>query len=273
MATNGDARSSRCGRQLAQSPLLECEMASLVLIFFAVLCPVFVQANTFCDSDFYYDWQYTTLYSKLEESLLSNKTLLDHVRHIFMSTESVKIYFDVQLQLDVNGSNLPSCESQQHYDCITVDSYTFCPTFDFDTFCISNSTNNVWELCNIPDQYGNTLDSLDMIYSSQTLSKMQWESQRHNVDNIIVYISVLHGSLLAAIFFWFGYGSEYGTGDYSHGFVSMNLRLERLDCNPPITLTKCVVSELLSWVCCIVVNEWKLYRHKPMPMALFGALG
>ena len=95
-----------------------------------------------------------------------------------------------------------------------------------------------------------------MTYSSQTLSKRQWESQRHNVDNIIGYISVLHGSLLAAIF-WFGYDSVYGTGDYSGGSVSMNLTLERLDCNPPITLTKCAVSELLSWVCCIVVNEWR----------------
>ena len=218
-------------------------MASL-LIFCAVLCPAFVQANDYCDSanfdweyeDVFYNQQYSTLFSKLEESLLSNKTLLDHVRHIFMSTESVEIDFSVQLQLDVNGSSLPSCESQQYND------------FDFDTFCPSN---NVWELCNIPDQYGNTLG---MTYSSQTLSKLQWESERRKVDNIIVYISMLHGSLLAAIFplLWFGDDSEYGTGDYSDGSVSMNLRLERLDCNPPITLTKCVVSELRSWVSKIV---------------------
>ena len=221
-------------------------MASVLLIYCAVLCavlcPAFVQANKFCDTpNTFYDWQYTTLYSKLEESLLRNKALMDHVRHIFMSTESVKIGFNVQLQLDVNGSSLPSCESQQHYDIVV-----------FDTFCPSNLTHNVWELCNMADQYGNTLD---MTYSSQTLSKMQWELQRHNVDNIIVYISVLHGSLLVAIFFPYGYGSEYGTGDYDdRGSVSMNLRLERLDCNPPITLTKCVVSELLSWVCCVVVK-------------------
>ena len=171
-----------------------------------------------------------------------------------MSTESVEIDFSIQLQLDVNGSNLSSCESQQYNGFL----------FDFDTFCPSNSTHNVWELCNIPDQYGNTLD---MTYSSQTLSKLQWELQRHNVDNIIVYISVLHGSLLVAIFpfFWFGYDSEYETGDYNGGSVSMNLTLERLDCNPPITLTKCVVSELLSWVCCIVFKsgKLKLYRQNP----------
>ena len=69
-------------------------------------------------------------------------------------------------------------------------------------------------------------------------------------------ISHLHGSLLAAFFPFlrFGYDSEYGTGgiDYDRGSVSMNLTLERLDCNPPITLTKCVVSELLSWVSKIV---------------------
>ena len=237
-------------------------MASL-LIFCAVLCPAFVQANDYCDSanfdweyeDVFYNQQYSTLLSKLEESLLSNKTLLDHVRHIFMTTESVGIYFTVQLQLDVNGSNLSSCERQQYND------------FDFDTLCPSNSTHNVWELCNIPDQYGNTLD---MTYSSQTLSKLQWESERRKVDGITMYISHLHGSLLASFiqFLWFGYDT-YGTGDYSDGSVSMNLRLERLDCNPPITLTKCVVSELLSWVCCL----WKLYSHKPMPTALFGALG
>ena len=224
-----------------------CEMASLVLIFCAVLCPAFVQANTFCDSpNTFYNQQYSTLFSKLEESLLSNKTLLDNVRHIFMSTESVEIDFSIQLQLDVNSSNLSSCESQQDND------YSVEFFFDFDTFCPSNSTQNVWELCNIPDQFGNTLH---MTYSSQTLSKLQWESERQKVDEITIYISHLHGSLLADIFpfFWFGYDSEYGTGDYNdgHGSVSMNLTLERLDCNPPITLTKCVVSELLSWVCCM----------------------
>ena len=214
-------------------------MASLVLIFCAVLCPAFVQANKLCDSpNTFYDWQYSTLFSKLEESLLSNKTLLDHVRHIFMSTESVGIDFEVQLQLDVNGSNLPSCERHQN-----------------NTFCPSNLTHNLWELCNITDKYGFTLKTLDMTYSSQTLSKLQWESERQKVDEITIYISHLHGSLLAAIFpfFWFGYDSEYGTGGYDdRGSVSMNLRLERLDCNPPITLTKCVVSELLSWVCCLM---------------------
>ena len=201
----------------------------------------------------FYNQQYSTLFSKLEESLLSNKTLLDLLRHIFMSTEGVKINFDVQLHLDVNGSNLSSCESQQYYDydydCNIFDFGTICSSFDFDTFCPSNSTHNVWELCNI--NFGNTSETLDMTYSSQTLSHLQWESQKRKVDGIIMYISLLHGSLLAAFSpFWFGYYSEYGTGDYSSdGSVSMNLRLERLDCNPPITLTKCVLSELLSWVC------------------------
>ena len=179
------------------------------------------------------------IYSKLEESLLSNKTLLDHVRPIFMSTESVGIDFEVQLQLDVNGSNLSSCESQQN-----------------NTFCPSNLTHNLWELCNITDKYGYPLKTLYMTYSSQTLSKLQWESERRKVDEISKYISHLHRSLLAAFFPFlrFGYDSEYGTGgiDYDRGSVSMNLTLERLDCNPPITLTKCVVSELLSWVSKIV---------------------
>ena len=58
--------------------------------------------------------------------------------------------------------------------------------------------------------------------------------------------------------FRYYYDSEYETGGYGGGSVSMNLRLERLDCNPPINLTKCVVSELLSWVCCVVVNEWRV---------------
>ena len=145
-------------------------MASLVLIFCAVLCPAFVQGNSVCDPpdrylpSYFYRWQYSTLYSKLEESLLSNKTLLDHVRHIFMSTESVKINFNVQLQLDVNGSNLSSCESQQNN--------TFCPP--------SNSIHNVWELCNV--KYGFTLKTLHMTYSSQTL---KWESEKRKVDGII----------------------------------------------------------------------------------------
>ena len=229
MATTARGEKQNC-KSACQKSSLWCvwEMASLVLIFCAVLCPAFVQGNDYCDPphwylpSYIYNQQYSTLFSKLEESLLSNKTLLDHVRPIFMSTESVEIYFNVQLQLDVNGSNLSSCESQQHYD------------FDFDTFCPSNSTHNVWELCNIPDQYGNTLD---MTYSSQTRSTMPE----------ITYLSLLHGSLLAANTPWLWYGY-----DYDRGSVSMNLTLERLDCNPPITLTKCVVSELLSWVSKIV---------------------
>ena len=200
-------------------------MASLLLIC-AVLCPAFVQGNDYCDSAIFNNQQYSTLFSKLEESLL------DHVRHIFMNTESVEIDFSVQLQLNVNGSNLPSCQPYYYSNV---------------TFCSSNSMQSVWELCHIPDQYKNTLG---MTYSSQTLNKLQWESERQKVDGIIVYISPLHGSLLAAFspFLWSGYDSEYGTGGYSDGSVSMNLRLERLDCNPPITLTKCTVSELLSWV-------------------------
>ena len=237
---NGEGENKITG-QLVSNSSLWCvwEMASLVLIFCAVLCPAFVQGNKLCNSphwylpSYIYRWQYSTLFSKLEESLLSNKALLDHVRHIFMSTESVRIDFNVQLQLDVNGSSLSSCESQQHYDYYD---------FDFDTFCPSNSTHNVWELYNITDKYGNTLDSLDniMTYSSQTLNR--WK-----VDEIIMYISLLHGSLLAAAtpVVRFGYDSEYET--YNYVFVPMNLRLERLDCNPPITLTKCVVSELFSW--------------------------
>ena len=220
-------------------------MASLLLIFCAVICPAFVQANDYCDSakgsrkDVFYNWQYSTLFSNLEESLLSNKTLLDHVRPIFMSTESVRIDFNVELQLHVNGSYLPSCEGERvQYDII----------FDFDTFCPLSWLHNVWELCGNP--YGNILH---MTYRSQTFSKLQWESKGRKVDEIIMYISHLHGSLLAP-FLWVGddseYGTnnEYGTDDYNDGSVLINLKLERLDCNPPITLTKCVVSELLSWV-------------------------
>ena len=60
----------------------------------------------------------------------------------------------------------------------------------------------------IHDQYGNTLYNI-MTYSSQTLN-------RRKVDEIIMYISLLHGSLLAAAtpVVRFGYDSEYGTGDY-----------------------------------------------------------
>ena len=127
----------------------------------------------------------------------------------------------------MNGSNLSSCESQQ-YDCNIFDFGTVCPSFDFDTFCPSNSTHNVWELCNTPDQYGNTLD---MTYRSQTFNKMQWESKSLAITK---YLSLLHGSLLAAITPWLWYDSEFATGGYDddRGYVSMNLRLKRLDCNP-----------------------------------------
>ena len=61
-----------------------------------------------------------------------------------------------------------------------------------------------------------------MTYSSQTLSKMQWESQAK-------YFSLLHGSLLAAITPWLWFAT--GGYDYDRGSVLMNLTLERLDCH------------------------------------------
>ena len=70
-----------------------------------------------CDENYYIEdqWQYSHLFSKLEEALLNNKTVMNLLRQFFMETENVEIHFSVQLEV-VNGTDLSnSCYSDPYY--------------------------------------------------------------------------------------------------------------------------------------------------------------
>ena len=96
--------------------------------------------------------------------------------------------------------------------------------------------------CNSPNKY------LDLIFSSQTASSLQAEEQKQSVDNSILWLSFLHGNLFSVFisFQIWPYGIDY---DLHRSDVLLKLRIGELDCNPSFQLTKCVLSELLSWVC------------------------
>ena len=108
---------------------------SLLLRLFLLLhiYPACLQASEACN-EYYGVWKYSYLFSKLEEALISNRTVMDLLRQRFMIKDSVEIDFNVQLEI-VNGTNLSNT---------TCDNNLYYPS---DTFCPSNSSGYHWKLC------------------------------------------------------------------------------------------------------------------------------
>ena len=180
------------------------------------------------------------IFSKLEEALINNKAVMNQLRQKFMITNNIQILFHVQLEV-VNGTDLSSSCGSDSYN-YTVSS--------FDTFCPSDYK---WTLCNIPEKYG--FYSLEMNYRSPYLNKI--ESERLT-DVAIAWLSFLHGNTFSTFeivpdvlpdpWDYYNDGSDYLYDDDIYTSVPMTLVMERLDCNPSLPLTQCVLSELLSWV-------------------------
>ena len=218
----------------------------LLLLLQIFISPGFPQFNQDCTRDFIGEWQYSHLFSKLEEALLQNKTTLNLLRQIFMGVEKVEIYFSVQLEV-VNGTDLSSsCDNDPFLVNNTLSS--------FDTFCPSNSSDYKWKLCNNHEKYG--YDSLVMTYISQSpskISKGESEMEKQQIDVAISWMSLLHGNILSTFLLFVPYlfldfdGSDYFY-DWGRYDTSLTLVMERLDCNPSLPLTLCALSELLSWV-------------------------
>ena len=198
------------------------------LLILAAVCPVLVQANTICDSYGFYDasffdWQYSLLYSKLEEALINNQTILNILKHGFISTEDIRIKFSVHLEVE-NGTDLSSrCDNNSSSD----------------TFCPKNSSKNVWELC-ADNGYSNSL-TMSFISPAFDVSKL-------TMYDIVVWLSLLHGNFVTLLiqsmakkyFKMFIYDDE--------GDITLRLKIDTLKCNPPLPLTECALSELISWV-------------------------
>jgi hypothetical protein len=231
--------------QCALLSLSEMEGSLLLRVF--LLLHIHLQASEACNED--YDvWKYSHLFSKLEEALISNRTVMNLLRQSFMITDSVEISFNVQLEI-VNGTNLSNTCDNDYY---SFDYEYFYPLRSFDTFCPSDSSNYHWKLCFLPDKYG--CNNILLTFSSQTHSKREAERKRINTDVAISWLSLLHGNTLSSIFFNVIpnrgiYPYDDDDDDDYHIWVSMTLVMDTLDCNPPIPMTQCALSELLSWVC------------------------
>ena len=216
-------------------------MKGSLLFRLILLLHIHLQASEACNE--HYDvWQYSYLFSKLEEALISKRTVMDLLRQRFMITDSVGIGFNVQLEI-VNGTNLSN----------TCVDYSYDPS---DTFCPSNSSDYHWKLCYLPYEYGYS-NILQLTFISQTLSKREAERKKINTDAAISWLSLLHGNALSSLFPLIFYPDiEPYDDDYDDDddddyplYVSMTLVMDTLDCNPPIPMTQCALSELLSWVC------------------------
>ena len=189
-----------------------------------------------CAGNYIGEWQYYShLFSKLEGALVNNTRVMNLLRQIFMCTENVEIHFSVQLEV-VNGTDLSSsCDINPYY-------YNNIPSV---TFCPSNFSEYKWKLCN---------DSLEMTYTTQSLSKIESEIEKHQIDAMIGWLSLLHGNILSIFLlispdYWLHFlDSSYHFYDCHNYSTSLTLKMERLDCNPSISITQCCLSKLLSWV-------------------------
>ena len=196
------------------------------------MCSGSPQFREACAGNYIGEWQYYShLFSKLEDALVNNKTVLSLLRQIFMCTENVEIHFSVQLEV-ANGTDLSSsCDGGLY----SIN----------DTFCLSNSSDYEWKLCN---------DSLEMTYTTQSLSKIESEIEKHQIDAMIGRLSLLHGNILSIFLlispdYWMHFlDSSYHFYDCHNYSTSLTLKTEGLDCNPSIVITQCCLSKLLSWV-------------------------
>ena len=155
---------------------------------------------------------------------------------MILNTDYNVIDFSVQLEV-VNGTGLVhSCDLKD------------------DTFCPINNSNYKpkWKLCN---------GALNMTFSPKiSYQKEQRDRDRENdreknqIDALIAWLSILHGSLPATFPFILPYNDDYDYDyDYDewgyHTSVSMTLVIQQLDCNPSITMLQCAMSDILHWVC------------------------
>ena len=192
---------------------------------------VFIQAKTECrqfeDNIFYefpyFDSAYSYLYLKLEETLINDQKTLDSLRagFISMGENSVVGFYDMHLEV-VNGTN-DTCDDEW---------------YDQKTFCANSTDSSMWELC---DQY-----RLDMTFSAQSFDVEQAKN-----DNSIFYGChwYIHGSITSLFLV---VNSEFEFNQPSD--FNLSLRINELKCNPTLLLTKCVLSELFSWVSFVIAK-------------------
>ena len=202
-------------------------------VFFLLLCPATMQANDVCN-DFspgyfgyhrdyygflyeeypYYNSRYTDLYQKFEDALVSKSTLLGNQRVGFISKGDIPIYFRLKLEL-MNGTDIKCKNYSEKYT-------TFCRN--------ASSPGSTWILCG---------HNLVMKFSSQT----QAEEEKQSIDSSVLWLSLIHGNIIGL------FGLFLVNLNDHRSDVLVTLNMDKLDCNPSLNLTKCALSELISWVC------------------------
>ena len=190
---------------------------------------VFTQAKTECrqleDNNSYespyFNSAYSYLYLKLEEALINDQKTLDILRAGFISMgENTVVNFNgIQLEV-VNGIN-DTCDDDW---------------YDQKTFCANSS---MWELC---DQY-----ELDMTFSAQSFEVVQAKNDNLIISRYTIWLSLIHGSITSLFSLVSILNYDLSRFDWP-GHTTLTLRINELKCNPSLLLTKCVLSELFSWV-------------------------
>ena len=190
-----------------------------------------IQAKEDCSglADVYYDSpyfnpSYSYLYLKLEEALINDQKSLDILRPGFTSMGELSVVeFDMQLEV-VNGTN-DTCDGNQSY---------------VKTFCTNSTDYSMWKLC---DQH--VLDN--MTFSEQSLKDIQSKNDNDRISRHIIWLSLVHGSITSAFSIVNIINDEFSQFNWP-GDIPLTLRINELKCNPSLLLTKCVLSELFSWV-------------------------
>ena len=199
-----------------------------------VTCSVFIQAKTECDEfednsyeSPYFDSAYSYLYLKLEEALINDQKTLDSLRagFISMGENSVVNIEDIHFEV-VNGIN-ETCHDDW---------------YDQKTFYANSTESSMWELC---DQY-----RLYMTFSAQSFEVVQAKNDNFKISRYTIWLSLIHGGItsLFSVVEILNYDLYQFSQFNTLSSIILPLMINELKCNPSLLLTKCVLSELFSWV-------------------------
>ena len=166
------------------------------------------------NSDCYNDYRPDPyLYLKYEEALVKKHGQLEELRAIFISDPPRYVYLFVDVSV-INVTNR-SCDN-------TTAKHTFCA-----------SQNTSWELCN------NLL---------MTILEYKTECSKNTVLYPILYVSLLHGSLTTIYWSLLEIKKKHFVSCYGAIFKQIELKLDKLKCNPSFHSMQRVLSEMFSWV-------------------------
>lgn len=118
------------------------------------------------------------------------------------------------------------------------------------TFCPSNSAQYMWENCG---------DEIYMTFTQSNISELRSKYDKMIINSFIIWLSTLHGNVVSIILSVLNainiHIESFLLANCHEYEMSFTLKIEELNCNPSYRLTKCVLSELFSWVRCQSYNN------------------